>query len=143
LHHVSISEDEVVIDHVRFDSHLRACNGPQIVERDEEMSEVIEHAEQQHEVELAAKLTDVELVNRHVQIPDPTSQKTLGECETMEIFRHDIDRHHVGATPLALKCEKSVVGPDVEHAQAGHVCRQLKRLPEKLLILHRAGSRSH
>ena len=88
------------------------------VERQQRMAQVVEHAHEQHEVELLAERADV--VDREVAEFDVEAVDLGGEARLRQIVLVEVDAEHaLGAAPLHLHRVEAGVAADIEHRLAG------------------------
>jgi hypothetical protein len=97
------------------------------VEREQRMAQVVEHAHEDHEIELLTQRADI--VDRQVAELDIIDTECRGgKTRLRQIAVVAIDAEHaVRATPLHLDRIEAGVAADVEHALAGEIGRQCRR----------------
>ncbi len=107
--------------------------GADQIERQQRMAQMIEHAEEQHDVEPLLESSD--LIDRQLAEFDVETVDLGGELRLVEIVLVEIDAEHPsGAAPLHLDGVEPAIAADVEHARAGKIGRQrMAELPPFVL----------
>ncbi len=95
----------------------------QQVEREQRMAQVVEHAQEQHDVEALAErgnVVDGELAELDLGAADLGGEARLGEVAFVGVDSH----HAVRAAPLHLDRVEAGVAADIEHGLAAQVRRE-------------------
>ena len=111
-----------VVEHLRLDEQPVLAHAPDPVEGEHRVPEVVDHAEEQHEIKLSERLgrkvVDVTDDIRNLRVQKPARDRESG------LIRSDVvERQNVGSAPLELEREETVASPDIQGAQAAAVGR--------------------
>ncbi len=105
-------EDQQIARHVLVDQ----------IERKQRMAQVIQHADEQHDIELLSQHADV--IDRQSAELDVQPVDIGGEPSLCQIVFVEIDSQHtIGAAPLHLQRKESAIAADVQHRPAAQIMR--------------------
>ena len=120
--------DEAFVDHVRLEQQQRVRRADVVdaIEREQRVAEVVDHAEEEDEVE-GPVLLRIERVDVLGDVRRLRVEQLGGDREARVIGRLVVEGDDLaGAAPFRLEREEAVAGADVEHAHPGEVLRHLE-----------------
>ena len=106
-----VTHHEFLVEHLRLEKHVPSAHAPQLLERQELMAQVIEHAQEEDDVERAVN-GRVDVEDRRDSVLDLRLLQLVRDSEGAVIDRMTVGRQDaIGAAPLGLEREEAVYGP--------------------------------
>ena len=123
----TVADEQRVVEQLRLEHEdgVGVADVPDAVQRQQRVAQVIEQAEEQHEVEgsvaLGGEVVDVPDVEVDVRSEQLARDRKAGLGGI-----HVVDRDDLGSAPFQLEGEVAVARADVEHSQPVVACRQIE-----------------
>jgi len=127
-------------DHERFDQCQIRAEFNHLLETQQRVTQMVEHAEEQHDIEPAqfrrGEFGDIER---------PVFDARVEQCAGLEkrVEGHAIHRDDFRAAPLAFEAEPAVPGADIEDAPAAQIFRQAEQAETPAKMLDGLEAREH